>query len=39
MAAARAFYDSALYRQAREARAGATESFDMVCVEGVATPG
>ena len=39
MAAARAFYDSALYRQAREARAGATESFDMVCVEGVPTPG
>ncbi len=39
MAAARAFYDSALYRQAREARAGATESFDMVCVEGVPAPG
>ncbi len=39
MAAARAFYDSALYRQAREARAGATESFDMVCVEGVPPPG
>ncbi|NLD54835.1 MAG: DUF1330 domain-containing protein [Burkholderiaceae bacterium] len=39
MAAARAFYDSELYRQARAARAGATESFDMVCVEGVPAPG
>ena len=32
---ARAFYDSELYRAAREARAGATESFNMVVVEGV----
>jgi len=33
--AARAFYDSALYREARARRAGATESFNMVVVEGV----
>jgi uncharacterized protein (DUF1330 family) len=33
--AAKAFYDSALYRQAREARAGATEYFNMIVVEGV----
>ena len=39
MAAAKAFYDSALYRQAREARAGATELFDMICVEGVPLEG
>ncbi len=39
MAAAKAFYDSALYRQAREARAGATELFDMICVEGVPMEG
>lgn len=32
---AQAFYDSALYRAAREARAGATESFNMVVVDGV----
>lgn len=39
MAAAKAFYDSALYRKAREARAGATELFDMICVEGVPLEG
>lgn len=39
MAAARAFYDSALYRQARDARAGATEVFNMICVEGVPPQG
>jgi len=32
---ARAFYNSELYRAARETRAGATESFNMVVVEGV----
>lgn len=37
--AAKAFYDSTLYRQARDARAGATELFDMICVEGVPTEG
>jgi uncharacterized protein (DUF1330 family) len=31
---AKAFYDSALYRQARDARAGATEFFNMVVVQG-----
>ena len=36
---AQAFYESALYRQARDARAGATELFDMICVEGVPTEG
>ena len=39
MAAAKAFYDSALYLEAREARAGATEVFNMICVEGVPTEG
>ena len=39
MAAAKAFYDSALYLKAREARAGATELFDMICVEGVPMEG
>ncbi len=34
-AAARAFYDSTLYLQARQARAGATEFFNMIVVEGV----
>jgi uncharacterized protein (DUF1330 family) len=34
-AAAKAFHDSALYRQARDARAGATEYFNMIVVEGV----
>src|SRR5690606_19762602 len=38
-AAAKAFYESALYLNAREARAGATELFDMICVEGVPTEG
>jgi uncharacterized protein (DUF1330 family) len=32
---AKAFYDSQLYREARDARAGATEFFNMVVVEGV----
>ncbi|MFA7665472.1 MAG: DUF1330 domain-containing protein [Burkholderiaceae bacterium] len=31
---AQAFYDSVLYRQARDARAGATEFFNMVVVQG-----
>ena len=34
MAAARAFYDSAQYRAARAKRAGATEYFHMVVVQG-----
>jgi uncharacterized protein (DUF1330 family) len=34
-ATARAFYDSALYREARAKREGATEFFNMVVVEGV----
>ena len=33
--AARAFYDSPLYREARNARAGATEVFNMLVVEGM----
>ena len=33
--AARKFYDSALYTQARAARAGATRRFNMVVVQGV----
>ena len=37
IAAARAFYDSEKYRQARDARAGATRQFNMVVVEGVPT--
>jgi uncharacterized protein (DUF1330 family) len=32
---ARAFYDSELYRAARDKRGGATESFNMIVVEGV----
>jgi uncharacterized protein (DUF1330 family) len=32
---ARAFYDSELYRAARAKRAGATEYFNMVIVEGI----
>ena len=36
MEQARAFYDSDAYRAVRAMRAGATEFFDMVCVEGVA---
>ncbi len=35
LASARAFYDSAQYRAARAARAGATEYFNMVVVQGV----
>lgn len=35
VAAARAFYDSPGYREARAARAGATAHFDMVVVEGL----
>jgi uncharacterized protein (DUF1330 family) len=38
-AAAKAFYDSALYLKAREARAGATELFNMICVEGIPLQG
>ena len=34
-AAAKAFYDSALYREARSKRAGATEFFNMFVVEGM----
>jgi uncharacterized protein (DUF1330 family) len=32
---ARAFYDSELYRAARAKRAGATERFSMIVVEGI----
>ena len=35
MASARAFYNSAKYREARAKRAGATEHFNMVVVQGV----
>lgn len=35
---AKTFYDDALYRAARDKRAGATEFFNMVLVEGVDTP-
>ena len=35
LAAARVFYDSAKYREARAQRAGATEFFNMVVVQGV----
>lgn len=35
MVAARAFYDSALYTEARARRAGATEVFNMFVVEGI----
>jgi uncharacterized protein (DUF1330 family) len=35
---AKAFYDAEQYRAARTKRAGATEYFNMVLVEGVATP-
>ena len=37
LAAARAFYDSERYREARTRRAGATEHFNMIVVEGVET--
>ncbi len=36
--AAKSFYDAELYRSARAKRAGATEFFNMVVVEGVAAP-
>jgi uncharacterized protein (DUF1330 family) len=36
--AAKAFYDGQTYRSVRERRAGATEYFNMVLVEGVAAP-
>jgi uncharacterized protein (DUF1330 family) len=35
---AKAFYDDELYRAARAKRAGATEFFNMVLVEGVSAP-
>ena len=35
---AQAFYDSEMYRLARAKRAGATEFFNLVLVEGVAAP-
>ena len=35
---AKAFYDGETYRQARAKRAGATEYFNMVLVEGVPAP-
>jgi len=35
---AKAFYDGELYRQARAKRAGATQFFNMILVEGVAAP-
>ncbi len=35
---AKAFYDSEMYRQARAKRAGATEFFNLVLVEGVSAP-
>ena len=36
--AAKAFYDGQMYRQARARRAGTTEYFNMVLVEGIAAP-
>jgi uncharacterized protein (DUF1330 family) len=35
--AAKSFYDGEMYSRARELRAGTTEYFNMVLVEGVAT--
>ena len=35
---AKAFYDSEQYRQARAKRAGATDFFNLVLVEGVSAP-
>ena len=35
---AKAWYDSELYRAARDKRAGTTDYFNMVLVEGVAAP-
>ena len=36
-AQAKAFYDSALYREAKAKRIGATEYFNMIVVDGVAS--
>jgi uncharacterized protein (DUF1330 family) len=36
--AAKTFYDAELYRTAREKRAGTTEFFNMVLVDGVSAP-
>jgi uncharacterized protein (DUF1330 family) len=36
--AAKSFYDGEMYRQARAKRAGATQFFNMVLVEGVDAP-
>ena len=36
--AAKSFYDGEMYRAARAKRAGATEFFNMVLVEGVSAP-
>jgi uncharacterized protein (DUF1330 family) len=38
LAAAQTFYDAELYRAARAKRAGATEFFNMIVVEGVPGP-
>ena len=35
---AKAFYDSEQYRQARAKRAGATQFFNLILVEGVDAP-
>ena len=35
---AKAFYDGEMYKAARAKRAGATQFFNMVLVEGVAAP-
>ena len=35
---AKAFYDSEMYRQARAKRAGATQFFNLILVEGVDAP-
>jgi len=35
---AKTFYDGEMYRQARAKRAGTTEFFNMILVEGVAAP-
>jgi uncharacterized protein (DUF1330 family) len=37
-AQAKAFYDGEMYTNVRELRAGTTEYFNMVLVEGVAAP-
>ena len=38
LAGAKAFYDGELYRAARAKRAGATDFFNMIVVEGVPAP-